>query len=89
MKTRYGTTNGSQNGGLVGSSSEVTTPNGINGDIMLQHDSTTTTTANTNNSTTNISDYQLQQRSLKSKIYRSLKKTKRAFKFTKKYRLKD
>ena len=90
MKTRYGTTNGSQNGGLVGSSSEVTTPNGINGDIMLQHDSTTTTiTANTNNSTTNISDYQLQQRSLKSKIYRSLKKTKRVFKFTKKYRLKD
>ncbi|TMW39299.1 hypothetical protein DOY81_015621 [Sarcophaga bullata] len=90
VKTRYGTTNGSQNGGLVGSSSEVTTPNGINGDIMLQHDSTTTTTtANTNNSSTNINDYQLQQRSLKSKIYRSLKKTKRAFKFTKKYRLKD
>ncbi|TMW43615.1 hypothetical protein DOY81_011304 [Sarcophaga bullata] len=61
---------GSQNGGLVGSSSEVTTPNGINGDIMLQHDSTTTTTtANTNNSSTNINDYQLQQRSLKRKPF--------------------
>lgn len=92
VKTRYGTTNGSQNGGLVGSGSEVTTPNGINGDIMLQNDSTTTTAlnnTNTNSSATNINDYQLQQRSLKSKIFRSLNKTKRAFKFTKKYRIRD
>ncbi|XP_037825615.1 nuclear distribution protein nudE-like 1 [Lucilia sericata] len=68
VKTRYTSTNGTQNGGLVvGSGSEVTTPNGINGDIMLQsHDTAalnnTNTLGTTNNTATNINDYQLQQR---------------------------
>lgn len=98
MKTRYTSTNGSQNGGLLGSSSEVTTPNGINGDIMLQSQETATlnntnnlgtTTTTTTNTAGNINDYQLQQRSLKSKICRSLKQTRHALKFSKKYRQKD
>ncbi|KAM7359114.1 nuclear distribution protein nudE isoform 2-T3 [Cochliomyia hominivorax] len=76
VKTRYATTNGTQNGGLMGNTgSEVTTPNGINGDI---HDSATinntnnfvgTTTTTNNTATTNINDYQLQQRSLKRKTF--------------------
>ncbi|XP_023300433.2 nuclear distribution protein nudE homolog isoform X1 [Lucilia cuprina] len=75
VKTRYTSTNGTQNGGLVmGSGSEVTTPNGINGDIMLQsHDTATLNNTNTlgttNNTATNINDYQLQQRSLKRKPF--------------------
>lgn len=80
----------------MGSSSEGTTPNGINGDILLQpldtatlNNTNTLETTNTNNAATNINDYQLQQRSLKSKICRSLKKTRHALKFNKTYRTKD
>ncbi|XP_065359542.1 nuclear distribution protein nudE homolog [Calliphora vicina] len=76
VKTRYTSTNGSQNGGLVGTGSEVTTPNGINGDILLQpldtaalNNTNTLGTTNTNSTATNINDYQLQQRSLKRKPF--------------------
>ncbi|XP_013115972.1 nuclear distribution protein nudE homolog [Stomoxys calcitrans] len=73
VKTRYTSPNGTQQNGLS-PGSEVTTPNGINGDIMSHAETATATTnilnnTNTTNSTTNINDYQLQQRSLKRKPF--------------------
>ncbi|XP_075161153.1 nuclear distribution protein nudE [Haematobia irritans] len=73
VKTRYTSPNGTQQNGLS-SGSEVTTPNGINGDIMSHAETATATTAilnntNSTNSTANINDYQLQQRSLKRKPF--------------------
>lgn len=97
VKTRYTTPNGTQQNGLS-PGSELNTPNGINGDIMSHAETATATSANnvilnntnnTNPQTANINDYQLQQRSLKSKICRSLKKTQGVLKLTKKYRNRD
>lgn len=104
VKTRYTSPNGTQQQNGLSPGSEITTPNGINGDIM-SHAETTATTASANNTamllnntnnttnstatTANINDYQLQQRSLKSKISRSLKKTKGVLKLTKKFRNRD
>lgn len=98
VKTRYTGANGTQQNGLS-PGSETSTPNGsgggLNGDIISHAtDNTSTATLNSTNSTNNatsanINDYQLQQRSLKSKICRSLKKTKGVWKFTKKYRNRD
>ncbi|XP_073840543.1 nuclear distribution protein nudE [Musca autumnalis] len=78
VKTRYTTPNGTQQNGLS-PGSELNTPNGINnGDIMSHAETATATSANnvllnntnnTNPSTANINEYQLQQRSLKRKPF--------------------
>lgn len=63
---------------------------------MLQEIDTTTATLNNTNTAvtttttaTNLNDYQLQQRSLKSKICRSIRNTKNVLKFKQKFRKRD